>query len=336
MKIVGVDEKRIGDGHPTYIIAEVGINHGGSVDLAKEMIDAAWKSGADAVKIQSFITDEFLHKSHPSYQYDIDAEIPKEKELAIWEYAKREGIHLFATPEEFRSLSFVKKMNPKLIKIAAMDFNYKDLVVAAAEMKKPIILSSGMCTMEEVLRTIRWVKEAGNDNYILLHCVSNYPSEPKSCNLNVIRTLKNILDCPVGFSDHTVGIHIPLAAVTLGANVIEKHFTLDHRLEGPDHQCSADPLEFKQLVLQIRDLESAMGDGIKKPAFEEKMPRIFKRRGVYAANNLAAGMTLTKDKVLFLAPSNEKSTLDLWPRMEGGRLKKDVPALLPIEISEIE
>jgi N,N'-diacetyllegionaminate synthase len=336
MKIVDVDEKKIGDGQPTYIIAEIGINHGGSVEIAKEMIDAAWESGADAVKIQSFITDEFLHKSHPSYQYDINAEIPKEKERQIWEYAKERDINLFATPEEFSSLHFIRKMNPKLIKIAAMDFNYKDLVVAASQLNKPIILSSGMSTLEEVLKTLRWVKEAGNNNYILLHCVSSYPSEPKSCNLNVIRTLKNILNCPVGFSDHTVGIHIPLAAVSLGANVIEKHFTMDHRLKGPDHQCSADPLELKQLVLQVRDLESAMGDGIKKPAFEEKMPRILKRRGVYAGDNLAAGMRLTKDNVLFLAPSNEKSTFDLWPRMEGSKLKEAVPALQIIEISDIE
>ncbi|CAB1082052.1 N-acetylneuraminate synthase (EC [Olavius algarvensis Delta 1 endosymbiont] len=336
MKIVDVGERKIGDAQPTYIIAEIGINHGGSVERAKEMVDAAWQSGADAVKIQSFITDDFLHKSHPSYQYDVEAEISKEKELEIWEYAGKKEINLFATPEEFRSLSFIKSLSPNLVKIAAMDFNYKDLVVAAARINKPIILSSGMCSLEEVLRTVRWVKEAGNDRYIVLHCVSNYPSEPKSCNLNAIRTLKNSLNCPVGFSDHTVGIHIALTAVALGANVIEKHFTLDHTQNGPDHRCSADPGELRQLVSQIRDFESARGDGVKRPAIEENEPRVHKRRGIYAIDYLSAGTLLTKKNVLFLAPSSETSTLELWPRMERARLNKDVPARQLIEIGDIE
>ena len=336
MKTIKIGNKFVGDGQPVYVIAEVGINHNGDVSLAKEMVRTAWESGADAVKIQTFVTKEFLHPSHPGFQYDIDAEIPHEMEQEIWDDARAKGILLFSTPEEFLSLEFIKKQNPDLIKIAAMDFNYQDLIQSAASLHKPIILSSGMSTMEEVLRTVRWVEEAGNDQYILLHCVSCYPTPPEACNLLAIKTLKTVLNCPVGFSDHTEGIHVSLAAAVYGANMIEKHFTIDKSLPGPDQKCSMDPNDLSCLVAQLQDLERAKGHGRKEPATEEIEPRRYKRRGVYAALDIDSGSILRKQDVLFMSPSQEESCVTDWPFMDGRHLKKRVSKMDIIKMSNVE
>lgn len=335
MKNITIRGKVIGDGHPVYVIAEVGINHNGNVSLAKEMIQAAWEAGADAVKIQTFITKDFLHPTHPGFKYDIEAEIPHEQEQKIWDFARQKKINLFSTPEEFKSLTFIKGQKPALIKIAAMDFNYKDLIQGAARLKKPILLSSGMSTMEEVRRAVSWVRQAGNEKLIVLHCVSCYPAKPGSCNLLAIQTLKKALNCPVGFSDHTKGIHLAFAAAAMGANVIEKHFTINKKLPGPDQKCSMDPRDLQALVRQLRDLESARGNGKKVPAPEEKAPRLFKRRGVYAACSLKKGERLTEDKVLFFAPSSPGSSVSDWPSMAGKKLKKPISPFTAIKTSDL-
>lgn len=336
MKIVHIAGKCVGDGHPVYVIAEVGINHNGSVSLAKEMLEAAWESGADAVKIQTFITKDFLHESHPGYQYDIDAEIPHDQEQEIWDFARARGILLFSTPEEFKSLGFIVRQQPALIKIAAMDFNYKPLVQKAASLKIPILLSSGMSTLEEVLQTSRWVEEAGNVDYIPLHCVSCYPAKPEDCNLHAIQTMKSIMQRPVGFSDHTEGIHVPLAAVALGANLIEKHFTISKSLPGPDQRCSMDPTDLRNLVDFSREIVSAMGDGRKCPAPSEAAPRVFKRRGVYAARDLPEGTVLRESDVLFLAPSSEGSSVADWSLMEGRALRRGVASNSAIALRDLD
>jgi len=335
MKPIQINNEIIGDGYPTYVIAEIGINHNGSVSLAKEMISAAWESGADAVKIQTFITKKFLHPSHPGFAYDIKAEIPHGKEMEIWDFARQKGINLFSTPEEFESLDFIRRQSPSLIKIAAMDFNYKDFIKKAAALHKPIILSSGMSTMDEVISAIKWVEEAGNDQYIVLHCVSCYPALPEACNLSVIPLMKKKLDCPVGFSDHTEGISIPIAAIALGANVIEKHFTIDKTMPGPDQKSSMDPSDLKSIIRAARDIEKALGDGCKKPALCESAPRIFKRRGVYAARAIKSGVILKDGDAFFFAPSSEKSKITDWPDMIGHKIKRNIPKMGLITTDDI-
>ncbi|MCU7834976.1 MAG: N-acetylneuraminate synthase family protein [gamma proteobacterium symbiont of Taylorina sp.] len=324
MKAVKINNKLIGDGFPAYIIAEVGINHNGSVSLAKEMIQSAWEAGADAVKIQTFITKDFLHPSHPGYQYDIDAEISHEKEQEIWDFAKKTGVNLFSTPEEFTSLNFIKQQNPVLIKIAAMDFTYQDLIQEAASLNIPIILSSGMSTMEEVLRVKRWIKEVGNNQSIFLHCVSAYPTPSDACNLQAMQTMKQVLNCPVGFSDHTIGVHIPFAAVVMGANVIEKHYTLDKNLQGPDQRASMDSDDLRQLIYMVREFESSLGNGIKEPAEIEKAPKEFKRRGVYASKDIALGDSLSNGNVMFYAPSTATSKVENWDKMQGREVSRSI------------
>jgi N,N'-diacetyllegionaminate synthase len=336
MKNFNINGKQVGDGNPTFVIAEIGINHNGDVSLAKEMISAAWDSGADAVKIQTFITKDFLHPSHPSYVYDTNAEISHEDELVIWEFARSKNILLFSTPEDFRSLDFIKSQNPSLIKIAAMDFNFKKLIHAAASLDIPIILSSGMSTMEEVLRAERWVRDVGNQNLAILHCVSCYPTPAGACNLKAINTIKNVIDCPVGFSDHTVGMHIPMAAVALGANIIEKHFTLDRSIEGPDQKSSIEPHELSVLVKNLREIEASLGNGVKVPCKEEEGPRQFKRRGIYASTDLKIGSIVDDNAVEFLAPSNINSTVEDWDQFCGRRLSVELLKGSLITIDDLE
>ncbi len=323
-RTVNIAGRQIGGDAPCFVIAEVGINHMGSLEVAWEMIDAAWSSGADAVKIQTFNTPKFLHPSHPGYKLDLDCQLSQEEEQELWDKARSKDILLFSTPEDEGSLEYIKTQNPPLIKVAAMDFDCKEHVQAVANVGVPTILSSGMSTLEETLRTVRWVEETGNTSPILLHCVSLYPAPPNAMNLRAIPTLAGVMDCPVGFSDHSQGIHIPLSAVALGAKVIEKHFTLDKSLNGPDQPCSMDPSELSELVRQIRDLELALGHGRKEPAVEEAAPRQFKRRGVYVARDMKAGEKISRDDVLFLAPSKEKSTMSLWPYFESAQLNCDL------------
>lgn len=330
-----IGDRLVGDGFPAFIIAEVGINHGGNVQTAKEMISAAWEVGADAVKIQTFITSEFLHPTHPTYQYDIDAEITHEAEMEIWAYAQQRGIKLFSTPEDLKSLAFLRERKPPVVKIAAMDFNFPILIKGAADLSVPVILSSGMSNMEEVLRAVRWVNEVGNDECAILHCVSCYPTPPQECNLNAIRTLKSVLNGPVGYSDHTIGIHIPLAAVALGANIIEKHFTLDKSQPGPDQANSMDPKDLASLVRQVRELESAMGDGAKVPSKLEAAPRQFKRRGIYAGDYIKAGEQVNLSNVVFWAPSTEQSSVDDWPLVEGRFVAHDINKGSPISRNDL-
>jgi|LauGreSuBDMM15SN_2_FD.fasta_scaffold93478_1 N,N'-diacetyllegionaminate synthase len=336
MKNLNINGREVGDGNPTFIIAEVGINHNGNVSLAKEMITSAWEAGADAVKIQTFITKDFLHPSHPSYIYDVNAEISHDDELEIWEYARSKNILLFSTPEDFKSLTFIKSQKPLLIKIAAMDFNFRKLIQAAASLEIPIILSSGMSTLEEVLRAERWVRDVGNQNVAMLHCVSCYPTPAETCNLRAIDTIKNATDCPVGFSDHTVGIHIPMAAVALGANIIEKHFTLDRSIDGPDQKSSMEPHELSLLVKSIRDIEISLGNGVKAPCKEEEAPRQFKRRGIYTASELKIGSIIDDGSVEFLAPSKSNSSVENWDQIRGRRLAVNLPKGSPITIDHLE
>jgi len=334
--VVNIAGRMVGDGHPCYVIAEVGINHEGDPVLAREMIAAAWEAGADAVKIQTFVTKDFLHPSHPGYQYDVDSELTREQEQGLWDFAKAQGINLFSTPEEHGSLEFIRGQNPNLVKIAAMDFNYQELIQDAATLGKPIILSSGMSDLEETLRAVRWAREAGNPDIIVLHCVSLYPAPADTLNLRAIRGLKQALPCPVGFSDHSIGIHLPLAAVALGANVVEKHFTLDRKMAGPDHKCSMDPSDLREMIRQIRELEAAMGHGRKEPDPAEAAPRQFKRRGVYAVRALKSGSMISRKDVAFMAPSCPGCTLEDWPSIRGGRLRKDIAAGSPVLIGDVE
>ncbi len=336
MECVDISGKRIGDESLAYIIAEIGINHNGDVKLACETIDAALECGANAVKIQTYKTENFIHPDNPGFKTAKMCELSYEDYAFLFEYTrKRDGV-IFSTPESLEDIQFLKNINSPAVKIASMDLNYKELIKSAARLGRPIILSTGMSYLNEVATAVRWIEEEGNKQIIILHCVSCYPTTIEECNLSAIPLLATTFNYPYGFSDHTVGIEIAFAAVCMGAKVIEKHFTLDKSLTGPDHACSASPDELKRLVSFVRNYEKAIGDGVKVPSTSEVSQRFRKRRGIYSRRALSKGDILTINDLQFLTPSTPESQLELINDFLGKKLKRDIPKYTLISSALLE
>jgi len=324
MKTVSIGGHEIGVGFPTYVIAEVGINHNGDVKLARETIDAAIDSGADAVKLQTYTTGGFIHPENPIFEAVRSCELTKEEYKELFEYASAKGAVVFSTPECIEDIRFLESLDPPAMKIASMDMNYREFVREAARLGKPIILSTGMSYFHEVANAVRWIEETGNDKIVLLHCVSCYPTPPQECNLSVMAAMESAFGYPTGFSDHTVGFDVPFAAACMGARVIEKHFTLDKGLPGPDHAGSADPQDLSRLISAIRTYEQAIGSGIKRPSTSEEVTRLKKRRSIYARHDLQKGDVLKADDVGFFTPSVPESQMEDLETFLGRTLKETV------------
>lgn len=286
-----VDGRIIGDNHPTYIIAEIGINHNGDVDLALKMVEAAARAGADAVKFQIVDAEKSYTKDSESYKIFKGLELSFSDWERVAEKARILSIDVFASfhtvPED---LVFVERLAFPVIKLSSGNLTNIPLLKAVAASGKPIILSTGLSYLSEVDESVRCLEQNGASQIGILHCTSLYPTPPTEVNLLAIRTLKHAFPRHiVGFSDHTDGIHCSLVAVALGARIIEKHFTLDRTLPGPDHAFSSTLQELAILVNGIREVESAMGDGEKKPAPQELSLRVKYRRGIVAARDIAEG-----------------------------------------------
>jgi sialic acid synthase SpsE len=325
MKTVYINGKPVGKGYPTYVIAEIGINHNGDIKLAKDTIDAAVKSGADAVKLQTYSTEGFIHPENPIFNAVKSCELTKDEYIELFDYTRGKGSVVFSSPECLEDIEFLKRRNPPAVKIASMDMNYRQFVKTVAGIGKPVILSTGMSFFHEVANSMRWIEEAGNDQIVLLHCVSCYPTPPEECNLSVIPMLATAFGYPTGFSDHTVTLDVPFASACLGANVIEKHFTLDKNLEGPDHGGSANPEDLKTLIGWLRNFENALGNGLKKPSKSEEVARLKKRRSVFAKKELFPGDTLSETDIHFLTPSLPESQLESLESFLGRTVKIEIP-----------
>jgi sialic acid synthase SpsE len=232
-------------------------------------------------------------------------------ELALlFEFANQKGITLFSTAESLNDIHFLKERDVPAIKIASMDLNYQAFIQRAASLQVPIIISTGMGYTHEVANAIYWVEKTGNTQIAILHCVSCYPTPPDQANLAAVQTLKNTFAYPIGYSDHTIGLEVAMASIGLGACVLEKHYTVNKKLPGPDHACSADPQDLKTLVSFARMLHVAKGDGFKKPSPCENETRLRKRRSIYTAKKLEAGHILSEADVVFLTPSHPDSQLE--------------------------
>jgi N-acetylneuraminate synthase len=303
------------DGDSCFIIAEAGVNHNGSFDLAVQLIYAAKKAGADAVKFQTFRTKDLVTCKTPGATYQeknlgyatTQQEMLRKLELTHDEFrllavhAEALGILFLSTPFDPVSADFLAELDLPFYKIGSGELTHHALLRHVARKGSPVILSTGMADLNEVRAAVEVVRSE-NAELILLHCVSNYPAAPCDVNLRAMQTLADEFQVPVGFSDHTQGIHISLAAVALGASVIEKHFTLSRTMEGPDHKASLEPAEFRQMVHAIRDIEAAMGSGIKEPATSEKHVAEAARRSWVAAQNLEKGTILTPGNLLLRRP----------------------------------
>lgn len=300
---VKIGSKLVGEGEHCFILAEAGINHNGDIKVAKKLIDKAKEAGADAIKFQSYHTEDFVSKKSEYYQLFKDLELSDEEFKELCEFAKEKNIIFISTPLDLKYVDILNEMNVPAFKIASGDLTFTPLLKKVAKTKKAIIVSTGMATIGEIDEAINTIKKAGNEDIILLHCISSYPAPFEEVNLKAIITLKNTFNLTVGYSDHTIGAEVPLAAVALGAKVIEKHFTLNKDMEGPDHRLSADPEEFKEMVEGIRIIEKALGDGNKRPMECEKDERISGRRSIVAKMPIKEEEKITEENILYKRPA---------------------------------
>ena len=307
---VKIADKIIGEGEPCFIIAEAGVNHNGDIELAKELIDAARNARADAVKFQTFKAEKVVTQSAEKAEYQKETtekgsqyEMIKTLELTeedfnnLADYAKKKNIVFLSSPFDKESVDLLDEINVPVFKVASGEITNFPLLTHIAKKEKPIILSTGMTTLGEVEEALNVIRSEGVEDIILLHCVSDYPAKMKDVNIRAMETLKHAFKLPVGFSDHTLGITVPIAAVALGACVVEKHFTLDKNLPGPDHKASLEPNELKEMVKAIRDVEKALGDGIKRPTENEDEVKRVVRRSIVARVDIPDGTIITGDMI---------------------------------------
>jgi N,N'-diacetyllegionaminate synthase len=304
---VKIGDRLVGDGEPCFIIAEAGVNHNGSLALAKKMIDIAAGAGADAVKFQTFRAEDVVTAGAAKAAYQKKSTGTAESQLAMIKkleldktdfeklcaYARRKGIMFLSTPFDNGSVDLLEKLGVPAYKIASGEITNFPLLKYIARNNKPIIMSTGMSTTGEIRDALAVIKAGGTQGIILLHCISSYPARIEDTNLRVMETLRQTFKMPVGLSDHSPGITIPIAAAALGACVIEKHFTLDKTLPGPDHQASLEPDELKAMVLAVRDVEKAMGSGKKTLTTGEKGIKKVARRSIVAGQDIPAGTVIT-------------------------------------------
>jgi N-acetylneuraminate synthase len=347
MKTVSVGGREIGGSGPVFFIAEAGVNHNGDKGLAHKLIDAAADAKADAVKFQTFDPSELVVTNADKAAYQqrtsgsgtqramLDAlALSAAAQLGLADHARDRGLVFLSTPFDEPSVGAVVALRVPAIKTSSGDLTSLPFLRRVGQEGLPVFLSTGMGTLEDVAEAIAALRDGGTEKVILLHCVSSYPAPAADVNLRAMATLRDRFDVPVGYSDHTVGAAISLAAVALGAAVIEKHFTLDRGMPGPDHAASIEPAELCRLVADIRDVEAALGDGTKGPRPSERDAMTNLRKSVVARRDLRAGQALTEADLTIKRPAGglpPKALHDLI----GRRLRHDVNAermILPADL----
>lgn len=302
MEKIKVGNKAVGDGAPTFIVAEAGLNHNGDLKLAKRLVQKAAEVGADAVKFQTFVTENFISRQSALFNVFKKLELSFEDFQEIAESAKNAGIMFMSTALDMESADFLEKLNVPAFKVASGDLTNLPFLEYLANKRKPLIVSTGMATLGEVEEAVDVINLTGNKKIVLLHCVSTYPAELNDVNLRSIYTLKQAFQVPVGFSDHTTSILTPVAAVAVGAAIIEKHFTLSKKLPGPDHRSSFEPNQFGEMVKNIRKVEKALGSPKKKLVAAEIKIRELARRSLVAKVDIPAGTRITEDMLSIKRP----------------------------------
>lgn len=325
-------------GKRVFIIAEAGVNHNGDINLAYKLTDVAKEAGVDAIKFQTFKTEKIISKyaDMASYQKknlstnESQYEMIKKLELSYKEFKKLKNycdeikIMFLSTPDEECSLNFlVDELNMPIIKIGSGEVTNLPYLRKIAAKNKSIIMSTGMANLGEVEEAINTIRSVNSKAKIsLLHCTTNYPTPYEEVNLKAMQTLAAAFKLPVGYSDHTLGIEVPIAAVAMGAKIIEKHFTLDKNMKGPDHKASLEPDELKKMVVSIRNIEEALGNGIKKPSKSEEKNIKIVRKSIIANCIIKKGEIFTKNNITVKRPGNGISPMR-WDEIIGQRSNKD-------------
>lgn len=301
-----------------FIIAEAGVNHNGSMELALRLVDKAVEAGVDCVKFQTFITENEISKNAEKAEYqkgttgdeENEFDMVKKLELSfeqfreIASYCKKKGILFLSTPFDLDSITFLDSMDIFCWKIPSGEITNLPHLIKIAKTHRDIIMSTGMCEMKEIQTAIDVLKKYGAGEITLLHCNTEYPTPFEDVNLAAMETMRKTFGMPVGYSDHTLGIEVPIAAVALGASVIEKHFTLDRNMEGPDHKASLEPQELKKMVEAIRHIEQAMGDGVKCPTESEKKNIAVARKSIVAKHSIKKGEKFSEENLCVKRPGD--------------------------------
>lgn len=326
-----------------FIIAEAGVNHNGQLDLAFRLCDAAKEAGADAVKFQTWKTESILTKDVARADYqklnttksESQFDLIKKLELSysqfemIYRHCEEIGIKFLSTPDEEESLAFLVKLGIDIIKVGSGDINNIPYLRKIGMTRLPVILSTGMSTLADVEKAYDTLIGYGSSQVILLHCTTNYPCPFEEVNLRAMQTLSSVFKVPVGYSDHTTGIEVAVAAVALGASVIEKHFTLNNNMVGPDHKASLEPEELKKMISSIRNIEHALGDGIKKPNQSERKIETVVKKKIVAAKHINKGEVFSEINIT-LKRSENGLPAELWDLVYGRNSSSDYEPDEPI------
>jgi len=339
MKKVKIGDRWVGEGEPAYIIAEVGSNFDKSIDRAKSLIDLAKECGADAVKFQCFSADTIVSEKgfegltvgfqskwdKPVYEVYKDAEFPRKWHKELFDYANAKQIDFLSAPYDMEAVDILDELGVKVFKIGSGDITWHEIIEHIARKAKPVILATGASTIDEVGEALRVIRSTGNEQIILLQCVTNYPSHFEYANIRAMKAMGDRFGLAVGYSDHTPGSLVPLGAVALGGCVIEKHFTDDKSRKGPDHPFAMDGKDFKEMVDSIRRLEKALGSPDKDLYDEEHETVILQRRCLRAARDIPRGTQISEEMIVALRPAPKEGLLPKDKAVViGKRTKEDI------------
>ncbi|QOP44884.1 N-acetylneuraminate synthase [Sulfurimonas paralvinellae] len=321
-----------------FIIAEAGVNHNGSIELAKKLIDVASNAGADAVKFQTFKTENLVSKNAQKAEYQKETtdaqesqfdmikklELDLETHKELIKYCEEKNIMFLSTPFDLESIAMLNDLGLKIFKIPSGEITNLPYLRKIGALNKKVILSTGMATLDEIDDALQILQDAGTkkENITVLHANTMYPTPMEDVNLRAMLTIGSTFDIAYGYSDHTLGIEVDIAAVAMGASVIEKHFTLDKSMEGPDHKASLEPDELKAMVKAIRNIELALGDGVKKPSKSETPNIIVARKSIVAKREIKKGEIFTEENITIKRPGNGISPMK-WDEIIGTVSQKD-------------
>ena len=321
-----------------FVIAEAGVNHNGNIEIAKKLIDVAVGVGANAVKFQTFKAEKVISKFAQKAEYQYNATEKNETQLEMVKrleldidahneliyYCKEKGIMFLSTPFDLESIELLNKLGAEIIKIPSGEITNLPYLRKVGSLKKDIIISAGMADLEEIGKALDILLESGTskDNITVLHCNSEYPTPFEDVNLTAMLTIRDTFRVKIGYSDHTPGIEVPIAAVALGATVIEKHFTLNKDMDGPDHKASLGPDELKSMVTAIRNIEKSLGDGIKRPSPSELKNRPLVRKSIIASMDIKEGDMLTENNITVKRPGIGINPME-WDNVIGRKAIHD-------------
>jgi sialic acid synthase SpsE len=350
MDKIMIADRLVGNGEPAYVIAEIGSNFDGSLERAKKLIDLAKDCGADCAKFQSFKASSIVSKvgfeglktgfqkkwDKPVYEIYKKAEFPREWTEELFEYCRKIKIHFLSAPYDKEAVDILDKIGVPAIKIGSGDITWHRHLRYIAKKEKPIILSTGASSLSDIDKAVRVLKEEGNNQIILLQCVTNYPSEFKSANLRAMKSMGETFDVLYGYSDHTPGSVVPLGSVALGGCIVEKHFTDDKTRMGPDHPFAMDGKDFKEMCTNIRNLEAAMGSPHKKVYDEENETILLQRRCLRAAKDLEKGDLINEDNIVELRPMTRESIQPFdFDKIVGKKVKRSIQKGYPLKWDDI-